>query len=119
MGKVTVTRPDKKIKDFRSSGTGGQLLRNPYYERVEGPVKMVPLATGTAITKDYGSYEMIYSRANGFGKYSKGAKARVEPSRDDILIFRRDMNRAAYDGDSEVHAFLNDNVHLKIESWQL
>ena len=116
--KIAISRPEKKMKDFRSTGTGKKLLENPYYEkRVDGPLTLVPLATGMAITKDYGSYDMTYSSANRFGKYVKG-EGRTRPSAQDILHFRRAINSAAL-RDSRIQSFLENNPDLKIESWQL
>ena len=119
MSKIQVTHPEKKMTDFRSAGTGKKLLRQPYHEeRLDGPLRLVQLCTGVAITKDYGPYEMTYSSANRFGKYSK-TEGSMAPSKPEIHAFKRDMNRAAASGDPEIRAFLDRNPDLKIESWRL
>jgi len=114
---ITVTRPQKKMTDFRSSGTGK--LKNPYHEeRLDNPIKLVQLCTGVAITKDYGPCEMTYSRLGGFKKYSKKEGRNVKPSSDELFYFKRDINRAAF-SDPGIRAFLDNHPDLKIESWQL
>ena len=102
---------NRKLVELVEGRTG---VKPQAQKRSEGPVKITPLSSSVAVSKDYGPYEMVYVDTYGpeFRKHPKMVSGHTKPTDAEVRQFKSDIAEAAKT-DKAVEWYLNGHPALK------